>query len=230
VFTHTNQGADCKTLEQREGGSGERSVEVSEALPLLAELSFGVTGQAIPVDHGYQLFSALAHFQPELHNLSNLSIQTITNTTFKSRKLLLTKYSKLRVRLPVEKVPLIYSLAGRSIMIGGDKVRFNIPSIDLLCPSKTLYSRMVVIKGKDQPEPFLVSAKQKLNYLGIEGAIKISLASNGTYNRKTLKVRGYTVVGFSLEVTNLNDDDSLKLQSYGIGAKRKMGCGIFVPK
>lgn len=36
-------------------------------------------------------------------------------------------------------------------------------------------------------------------------------------------------MGFGLTVTNLNQIDSLTLQQEGLGGKRKMGCGMFVP-
>lgn len=230
MFTHLDPNIAPKTLDKSELDPQECLGERSTVLPLLVELSFDVTGQAIPVDHGYELFSALTHFQPELHNLERLGIQTITNTIFENRKLLLTNRSKLRIRLPVDKVPLAYPLAGHSITIGGNKVRVGIPKIDLLRPAKYLYSRMVVIKGQEQPEPFLNAAQHQLQRLGIEGEVRVSSGLNGSLNRKTVRVRGYTVVGFGLDVMGLSDQDSLKLQVYGIGGKRKMGCGIFVPK
>ncbi|MBD2069542.1 type I-MYXAN CRISPR-associated protein Cas6/Cmx6 [Leptolyngbya sp. FACHB-671] len=202
----------------------------STELPLLVELSFDVVGHAIPVDHAYELFSAIAHLQAQLHDLKFLSIQTITNTAFENNKLLLSKYSKLRIRLLVEQVRLVYSLANKSLMLGKDKIRLGIPKIDLLQPAGSLYSRMVVIKGHQEPELFLEAAQSQLKRLGIEGEACISVGSHGSLNRKTVKVRGYTVVGFGLEVAELSDQDSLKLQTYGIGGKRKMGCGIFVPK
>ncbi|MGG6297976.1 type I-MYXAN CRISPR-associated protein Cas6/Cmx6 [Leptolyngbya sp. AN02str] len=205
-------------------------IDAFTELPLLVELSFDVVGQAIPVDHAYELFSAIAHFQAQLHDLKLLSIQTITNTTFEDNKLLLSKFSKLRMRVPAEQVRLVYSLANKSLMLSKDKIRLGIPKIDLLQPASTLYSRMVVIKGHQQPELFLAAAQSQLMRLGVDGKVAISVGSHGSLNRKTLKIRGFTVVGFGLEVVELNEQDSLKLQIYGIGGKRKMGCGIFVPK
>jgi len=230
VLTYTDHNVASEIPEESEIHSERKIADTVTDIPLIVELSFGISGAAIPIDHGYELFSALAHFQAELHNLEYLSIQTITSTTFKDRKLLLTNHSKLRIRLPVDKVPLIYPLAGRSILIGSSKVRLGIPQITLLQPARSLYSRMALIKGKQEPDVFLKSAQQQLQRLGIDGEVRISVGSNGSLNRKTVRVRKYTVVGFGLEVLNLCGDDSLKLQSYGIGGKRKMGCGIFVPE
>lgn len=229
MLIHTNQNTEIEPSEEPGINIREAGVQSSPEVPLI-QLSFSVLGQAIPVDHGYELFSALAHFQPELHDLEQLSIQTITNTTYSNRSLLLSKRSKLRIRLPVNKVPLVYPLAGRSLVLGVNKVRLGIPQMNWLQSARTLYSRMVVIKGQEQPELFLKAAQNQLQSLGVTGESRISTGSNGLFNRKTVKVRGYTVVGYGLEMVNLNDEDSLKLQAYGIGGKRKMGCGIFVPK
>jgi CRISPR-associated endonuclease/helicase Cas3 len=35
------------------------------------------------------------------------------------------------------------------------------------------------------------------------------------------------VVGFSLIASDLSDEDSIKLQQFGLGGKHRMGCGIF---
>ena len=224
------QNLQRETSELGKSSALDCPMDKSLNFPLCVELSFGVTGQVIPIDHGYELFSALSHFQAKLHDLGNLSIQTITSTNFEDGKLRLTDYSKLRIRLPVEKVPLVYPLAGKLLTLAGDNVRLGIPDIDLLQPARNLYSRMVVIKGHQQPEPFLGAAQRQLQQLGIKGEVRVSMGAHGSLNRKTLKVRQYVVVGFGLEVADLSDEDSLKLQTCGIGGKRKMGCGIFVAK
>jgi len=36
-------------------------------------------------------------------------------------------------------------------------------------------------------------------------------------------------VGYAVRVSGLSDEDSLKLQERGLGGKRRMGCGVFVP-
>jgi len=194
------------------------------------ELSFSVFGQTVPIDHSYELFAALSHFQANLHDLKNLSIQTITSTNFEAGKLRLSKHSKLRIRLPVDQVSLVYPLAGKSLTLASDTVRLGIPSVEMLKPAKNLYSRMVVIKGHQEPESFLEAVQRQLKQLGINQEARISLGANGCLNRKTLKVRKFVIVGFGIEVIGLSDENSLRLQTYGIGAKRKMGCGIFVPQ
>ena len=143
--------------------------------------------------------------------------------------LLLNEHSRLRIRLPADNIPLVYPFAGKSITIGKHRIRLGIPDIYLLQPVEHLRSRIVVIKGYEEPESFLQAVQRQIEQLGIQGTASIPINANGKPKRRTIKIKRFTVVGFGLEVMNLSDEDSLTLQMYGIGGKQKMGCGVFVP-
>lgn len=193
------------------------------------ELSFGISGQTLPADHGYGLYSAIAYQQPALHQQEWLSLQTITGIPDKQGKIYLTDKSRLRIRLPGDKVPLVYTLAGKQLTIGNHHIRLHIPQIFGLKPAGKLRSRIVTIKKFQEPEPFLEAAKRQLNELGIQGTASIPMNVEGGLDRKAIKIKRYSVVGFGLEVADLSEENSIKLQEYGLGGKRLMGCGIFVP-
>lgn len=193
------------------------------------ELSFEVLGQTLPADHGYGLYSAIAHSQEQIHNLEGVSIQTIVGIPDKLGMIHLSDRSRLRIRLPAEKVPLVYPLAGKQLTIGKHRIRLGIPQIFVLQPVAKLQSRIVTIKGFQEPEPFLAAAQRQLDTLQIQGNLAIPLNKEGETNRKAIKIKTYSVVGFSLEITDLNDEDSIRLQALGLGGKHRMGCGIFVP-
>ena len=42
-------------------------------------------------------------------------------------------------------------------------------------------------------------------------------------------MKGKTLVGYGVKITDLNEKDSISLQEQGIGGKHKMGCGVFMP-
>jgi len=92
-----------------------------------------------------------------------------------------------------------------------------------------LRARIVNIKGFQEPEPFLEAIKRQLGELGIQGTVAIPMNAEGKPDRKAIKIKQFSVVGFGLEVMDLSEEDSLKLQIHGLGGKRRMGCGIFVP-
>jgi len=193
------------------------------------ELSFSVIGQTLPADHGYGLFSALTQCIEELHELSGWSLNTISGIPDKQGKISLREYSKLRIRLPSEKVPLVYPLAGKKLQIGIHDIVLGIPQIFTLNSASQLRSRLVVIKGYQKPESFLAAAQRQLEKLGIKGNLSISINSSGEISRKTIKIKKFTIIGFGLEINDLDSENSLLLQKVGIGGKRRMGCGVFVP-
>jgi CRISPR-associated protein Cas6 len=193
------------------------------------ELCFPVRGKYLPADHGYALFAACVHLNPDIRQQNTLSILTIPGFPDKQGKIILTEQSHLRIRVPIPQIPLIYKLAGKSIRLGIHEIQIGIPEIFTLKPATKLKSRIVVIKGHSEPESFLVAAQRQLDDLGISAQVSIPRDRQGELCRKTIKVKHYTIVGFSTEVFGLSDEDSLKLQQWGIGGKRHMGCGYFLP-
>lgn len=193
------------------------------------ELTFPVIGQNLPIDHGYQLYSALKYRLMELKDWDDVSIKTIVGKCDQSKRheINLTNYSKLLIRLPSDKVPFVYSFSGKSLTIGKHKIRLGIPEMGFLQPKSRLRSHIVVIRGYEQPDTFLSAALRQLNELTIKADIKLITKQDGTTKRKTIKVN-QTLVGFGLEVTNLSESDSIILQEQGLGGKQKMGCGVFV--
>ncbi|MBW4671256.1 MAG: type I-MYXAN CRISPR-associated protein Cas6/Cmx6 [Cyanomargarita calcarea GSE-NOS-MK-12-04C] len=205
------------------------SQDVDSALEPFVELCFPVRGTYAPADHNYALFAACVHLIPEIRQLATLSILTIPGYADKQGKILLTEHSCLRIRISIPQIPLIYKLAGKSIRLGIHEIQIGIPEIFTLKPANKLKSRIVTIKGYSEPEPFLAAAQRQLDILGICGKISIPIDRKGEFSRKTLKVKRFTIVGFTTEISDLSDNDSLKLQQWGIGGKRHLGCGYFLP-
>lgn len=193
------------------------------------ELSFGVIGQALPADHGYGLYSAIAHICPAVHDQEGISILTISGEPDRKGKIALSKSSQLRIRLPYEpdKLAHILPLAGKTLTIGNHSIQLNIPQIFPLRPYDKLRARIVTIKKFQEPEPFLEAVNRQMDALRIQGNAFVPQDETGQPLRKAIKIKSYSVVGFSVIITDLNDEDSLKLQAYGIGGKRRMGCGVF---
>lgn len=204
------------------------AIQTEADLPYV-DMCFGLVGRSLPADHGYGLYSAIAHLCPQLHQQDWLSIQTVMGIPDGQANIYLTDKSRLRMRLPGDKVPLVYPLAGKRLIIGAHPIRLGIPQIFMLQPAQRLRSRIVTIKGFQEPEPFLLAVKRQLDALEIQGTVAIPLNAAGEPDRKAIKIKRYSVVGFGLEVSGLSDEDSIKLQIYGLGGKRRMGAGIFTP-
>ncbi len=208
----------------------EPSPVASNSLSLpYVELSFRVMGQTLPADHGYGLYSAIAHRCPEIHEQDGISIQTISGEPDKAGTIHFSDNAHLRIRLPYDpaKIAIVLPLAGQTLRIGSHTIQLGIPQIHPLRPVDKLRSRIVTIKKFQEPDSFLEAAKRQLDTLGIQGSLFIPLNEQGEPSRKAIKIKTYSVVGFSLIATELSNEDSIKLQIYGLGGKHRMGCGIF---
>ncbi|MBW4699520.1 MAG: type I-MYXAN CRISPR-associated protein Cas6/Cmx6 [Aphanocapsa lilacina HA4352-LM1] len=205
----------------------------------VVELDFAAVGHALPADHGYALFSALSEVVPSIHEATWLGIHTLPGIRDGKGNLTLPPKPKLSLRLPMEWIPTVYPLAGKKIVVGNHPLRLGIPQIRMLTPAETLRARLVTLKlagseGKvAEPVSFLEGVQRQLETLGIGGRASLEPATDSkgldSYARRVLRIKGTVITGYGVLISGLNDEDSLKLQAAGIGGRRRMGCGIFVP-
>lgn len=208
----------------------------------IVDLRFHLRGQLIPVDHGYQLFAAVSHLLPALHGDDEIGIHPISGPLAGNRCQLVTDKSFLTIRLPSERMADVLPLAGKSLKIGGDEIRVGVPQTRALIPSARVYSRLVVINGFTEPEPFLDAVVRQLDAMNVKGKAYLVQQAEieevnrerpaGTHSpflRRTIRIRDKEIVGFALGVEELTAEESIMVQEKGIGGRRRFGCGIFVP-
>ena len=188
----------------------------------IIELSFRLLGRTIPVDHGYALYAALSRVVPELHDAQELGIQPVRGVYTGGGVLHLAPFSCLAIRLPQDQIRPVLKLAGTTADVDGHALHIGVPNARALLPVANLRARLVTIKGFLEAESFAEAAKRQLHSLGIEGEILLGI-------RRTLRVKDKQVVGFEVAVTELTAEESLILQERGLGGRRRMGCGVFVP-
>ena len=191
---------------------------------------FPVQGRQLPADHGYALYSAITSQLPALHGASWLGIELLSGVPWRQGIIVLpTRGASLRLRLPADHYGHVLPLAGRRLDLAGHPIRLGIPSARPLTAASSLYARCVTIKKFTDAEPFLDAARRQLDALGLTATLELPLDEQGRFRRRILTIRDNAIVGFSLAAHNLSDDDSITLQTHGIGGRRAMGCGLFSP-
>lgn len=196
-------------------------------------VTFPILGQKLPADHGYLLFSAISEVIPASHDLEKtekwLGIELISGIPFDRGLIVLaTRNACLTLRIPADKFGEAIPLAGKTLDIGGHKIRLGIPTARPLQPASSLYSRIVTFRNSMEIPKFLETAEKELAQKGIKATLELPKEGRSR-QRRILTVKGKKIVGFSLIAHNLSDEDSIKLQSLGLGGRRSMGCGIFNP-
>lgn len=199
------------------------------------ELQFPVLGQSLPADHGYALYGSLARLLTHLHSDEEVAaIGPIEGQYAGGNRLALERNrSRLRLRMPVGQIGAVLPLAGKELNVAGHKLRLGVPTVHALMPASSLIARIVTIKGFTEANDLIDAARRQLDSMHVAAQASIPLIETGEREgqprRRIITIKGKRVVGYCLLVTGLTGDESLTLQEQGIGGRRKMGCGFFVP-
>lgn len=188
------------------------------------DLAFQITGTELPTDHGYLLFAAISRVLPAIHGPSDWGVHPVRGTPLGNGTLALSDPSRLVVRLPAAQIPSAIPLAGKRLDVGGRSLRVGVPEVRPIRPAIHLFSRFVTVKGfADEPDEFAEACNRQLDAVGVRGT-EIAVRK-----RRVMRVKGYTIVGHAVRLSRLSDADSVIVQERGLGGKRKMGAGVFVP-
>ncbi len=196
------------------------------------DLHFPLRAEApLPADHGYLLYSALSRVLPELHRGNGIAVHPIAGRQVGDRLLALMPWSSLTLRVPDGQVGQMLPIAGQSVRVGSAEVRIGAPQVVALRPASALRSRLVTIRIKDAPaaaditeENFQSAARRQLDALDVSDQVIITPGK-----RRTVRIRQKEVVGYELVLEGLSAEESLRIQESGLGGRRHMGCGVFVP-
>jgi CRISPR-associated protein Cas6 len=190
------------------------------------DILFGVRGSRVSADHGYALYGAVARVleTPEdawFHPTFQVGLHLLRGAYDRGR-LLLGPRARFGFRLPAPLIGKVLVLAGKRLVVGGDALRVGVPHVQALRPAPVLAARLVTTRNGQDEGRFDLEIARQLSGLGIAAA-----ASRG--RRRVIRIKDKTVVGYGVRVAGLSAAESLRLQEHGLGGRRKMGCGVFVP-
>jgi CRISPR-associated protein Cas6 len=187
------------------------------------DLNFQVFGQTIKVDHGYPLFASICRILPEFHEAVDVGLCLIRGRYIGNGQLNISPVSSLTFRLPAIKISEYINLAGKTLDLDRYLLRIGVPHSQALVPSTTLYSHLVTTKNGYDQKRFEEEMKRQMETLDCKGKLSVG-------KRKTFKLHGKQVVGYSVLVSELTAEESITIQELGLGGRRKMGCGFFEPR
>ena len=193
----------------------------------VVDLFFHVQGKEVPVDHGYALYSAISRILESgeenkwLHNADNVGLLPIRGHYAGQGKLVLDQHARFGLRLPVNLIPKVLRLAGKRLDVDGEALRIGVSTTSALIPAPVLYAHIVTTKNGADESRFDAEIQRQLDALGSKGK-----PSRGP--RRIVTIKDKKVVGYSLLVSELTAEESIRLQENGLGGRRKMGCGVFV--
>lgn len=133
---------------------------------------------------------------------------------------LLSRRTRLVLRVPRERSADALALAGTTLALGATRLHVGEGQVRELLPWGTLYAHCVSAPAGQAEIDFLHDVQQALRALDAPGRAICGRA---------LSLEAGAVQGFSLMVDGLSPGQALRLMDRGVGAHRRLGCGLFVP-
>lgn len=197
----------------------------------VVDLSFSIECPCLPVDHAHALSSAIKEILPWLVDEPKAGLHLIQGGASMNgwqapespdEVILLSKRTKLRLRLPKTRVQDATKLCGKTLKVSGNSMKIGKAKAMLLVNSNTLYARYIASDIDEGEEDFTQRMIMELKAMEIKftkilsGRDHTLIGPDGKINTKSLMVSGLPV------------QDAVKLQVSGVGPYQHMGIGLFV--
>lgn len=192
------------------------------------DLAFAITCRALPVDHAQALYTAVAAVLPWLADEPEAGIHSIHGADSGNGwerpedVLLLSRRTRLMLRLPKERAEEAQALSGHVLDVAGHEMTVGAAKSRRLCKTTTLYARYLSFADTRSEADFLAACAAVLRERGIK-AKKILCGKT-----RTLHTDDGPLETRSLMLADLSLEDSVRLQERGIGTHRRIGCGLFI--
>jgi len=197
----------------------------------IVDAVFAIACRCLPVDHAYALQQAIQDALPWFAQEPRAGLHTVHGAASGSgwmrpegadALLQLSHRAKLALRLPARRAEEAAKLVGRTLQVAGWPLHVEKMALRPLSRITTLFSRCVVLDALDEAA-FVLVATAELGALGIKPATMVC-------GRVTpIATPSETFQSRSLMLAGLTREQSLLLQQSGLGAGRKLGCGLFIP-
>ncbi len=191
-------------------GTSERAID----------LVFAISGSRLPLDHALSLWEALLGHLPWLAEEPEVGVHAMRGSVC-DRELLLSRRTRLVLRLPMRRLDDAMRLVGQALEVGGERVSIGEARPRMLEPFPTLSAHFVATGSDDA--------------LAHQQAVEAMLAELGMPPRficgrmHTVSVGGARLVGAEVVLHELRPEHSLAMQERGLGGERHLGHGLFLP-
>lgn len=191
----------------------------AESTREIIDIVFDLDAAQVPRDYPFELWSEIVQSLVWLKEEKNVGILPLRGSV-SGDNLLLSKRTKLILRIPSDRAGQAARLTGQKLKIGSNILLVGAGKGRALHTATTVHSTLV--ESSLGEVEFLADMKNKLQALNITCNLicdKYRKISSGKQ----------TITGYGLVLHDLKPQASLLIQRTGLGGARQYGCGIFVP-
>lgn len=193
----------------------------AEPVATRVDLAFPMRGSSLPRDYREPLAAALGERLPWLGREPGTGMHRLNAVAGGGPSMLLSGRTRLILRVPRERADeAAGALGGCGLNVAEGRVDLGVPSLRELLPWGTLYAHFVASEADELG--FLAAVEAELQALGATARAIVGRA-------QALGTGGAALPGYSLMLDHLSPEASLRVLDAGLGAHRRLGCGLFVP-
>lgn len=210
--------------------SEEKNFEISDEI---VDLSFKIECRTLPLDHAWALSSALITAAPWLTQTEHTAIHLIHGAesgngwlrpeNTENELLHLSRRARFTLRLHRDNLVMANELVDLQLDIAGHPLIIRDFKHQLLVPQETIFSRHVPTSANTDEDDFLYQVAPLIEALGIN----ITKMMGG--RQHVFKTPDGILATRSLMLSDLEKEESIRLQQQGIGESQLLGMGIFLP-
>lgn len=199
----------------------------------IIDLVYKINCKCLPLEHAKALSMAIQKALPWISDEENAGIHLIHGAESGNgwmrpedpvnELLYLSKRSKMTLRIPKERLDDAHKLTGQKLRIDDHELEVGVATSKLLSTQSTLFSRYVVSTESETEDDFLQRVYQELQ--------KLDIKINKLLCGKTHVLQGHygDIFTRSIMLAELKPQESVRVQQFGIGEGRQLGCGLFIP-
>lgn len=197
------------------------------------DVLFKIECKTLPIEHGNALSKAVLEYLPWMQDEPAAAIHQIhvaesANGWMRpedpeTQVLCVSRRTKLTLRIPEQRLDDVQQLTGKSLNIDGHSLKVGSSTSRPLSKLTTIFSRYVDTGGNEDETEFLKQMQQELMQKGIV----VKKMMSGRLHRHPMDEG--EIITRKLMLSDLEIKQSLLLQEQGLGDKKLLGMGIFLP-
>lgn len=207
--------------------------DVKQVPDSVLDLMFKIECKTLPLDHGYILSQQILQHLPWLSEEDQAAIHQIhvaesANGWMRpedpeTEVLCVSRRTKMTLRLPKSRLDDARILSGKTLDIDGHSLKVGDFTSRPLSKLTTIFARYMDTAGTEDEAEFLQSMADQLRDKGIR--IKKMMSGKLVAHKTDEGV----ILTRKLMLSDLEVKESLMLQEQGLGDKKLLGMGIFIP-
>lgn len=202
----------------------------------VVDMVYNISCRCVPLDHAFAFSAAIREVLGWIDDEDLAGIHLIHGAESgngwirpedtANEVLHLSRRSRMMLRVPKHRIDDAHALTGSRLDIGGHKLEVGSAKVKLFATLSTQFARYVAVPediAHDDEDAFMEYGVEQLRKLGIQVR---KLLCGRTHSIRHPDGELFTR---SMMLADLEVEEAVTLQQQGIGAHKKIGCGLFIP-